>query len=651
MTRQTHRRTFAAAILVVAAGAAAGGQQIFQRDQRTIPQRGTAAIAGSITDTAGEPVRRAQVSIAAAEAGTMRTTYTDDAGVYAFPNLPAGRYSLSATKPGYVRAAYGAKRHDRPGTPISLDEGQTLTNMRLTLARGGVITGQILDETGLPASGVQVRVLEYRTVLGERRLAAVPNVGNLLGELTDDRGLYRLYGLPAGEYVIAASPRTMRDAEIRAMTDAEIRAALQEAEQPASARVGAMSADAGGKTRQDEGQTVGFTPVYFPGTTVAMSAQPVTIAAGEERAGIDFRMQLVPTARVEGTVIAPAGIAPQNVQLSLVADSQMGAPGLLGVSLLNSTRPDAEGRFSYRGLAPGRYTLSARAVLAPDDGGRGGAPGAGRSERTLFLQAAGGPDGLVIGSASGPEGPAFWATSEITVTGQNLDSIVLSLQPGMTMTGRVQFEGASAAPTDFGRVRLMLQPGQGSGVQVMTSFPTVRIGHGGEFTVSNIVPGRYVMTGLAPPARESLTPTTWRLTSVVVDGRDILDFPLDVAPFQNLSDVVATFTDRTQRVAGSLQDPTGRPAPDYTIVVFPGDSAYWMPRARRIRTARPGTDGRFTIDNLPPGSYRMAAVVDMAADEAFDPAFLEQLVAASYAFELAAGEQKTQDLRISGGGH
>jgi hypothetical protein len=46
----------------------------------------------------------------------------------------------------------------------------------------------------------------------------------------------------------------------------------------------------------------------------------------------------------------------------------------------------------------------------------------------------------------------------------------------------------------------------------------------------------------------------------------------------------------------------------------------------------------------------MAAVVDMAQDDAWDPAFLEQLVPASYAFSLAPGEKKVQDLRISGGG-
>ena len=69
-----------------------------------------------------------------------------------------------------------------------------------------------------------------------------------------------------------------------------------------------------------------------------------------------------------------------------------------------------------------------------------------------------------------------------------------------------------------------------------------------------------------------------------------------------------------------------------------------------MRTARPGTDGKFTVANLPPGDYRMAAVVDVAPSDLNDPAFLEQILGASFAIKLGVGENKTQDLKIAGGG-
>ena len=101
------------------------------------------------------------------------------------------------------------------------------------MPRGGVIAGTITDETGVPAFGAQVRVLQYRVLNGERTLAPV-TTASLMGETTDDRGAYRIFGLPAGEYIVTATPRNSGTTEIRAMTDAEIRAAMTALQQQAS---------------------------------------------------------------------------------------------------------------------------------------------------------------------------------------------------------------------------------------------------------------------------------------------------------------------------------------------------------------------------------------------------------------------------------
>jgi hypothetical protein len=316
---------------------------------------------------------------------------------------------------------------------------------------------------------------------------------------------------------------------------------------------------------------------------------------------------------------------------------------MLGNSLLNSARPDAEGRFSYRAVAPGRYTLTARAVQAGS-----GETGQEMRRMTVFQTSGDGPP--MVMSDGGPQPPVFWAQTDVIVTGDNLDNVVLSLQPAMTITGRIAFEGNATAPQDLTRARVSLAPMPTAGLNVSMGFPSTTIAPDGTFTITNVIPGEYRIAGTVPTPRESFTPVNWQMKSALVDGRDILDFPLQVQPNQNLSDAVVTFTDITQQVSGTLQDASGRPAPDYTIVVFPADTEYWLPRARRIRTTRPGTDGSFSVDDLPIGSYRMAAVVDMAQDDAWDPAFLEQLVPASYAFSLAPGEKKVQDLRISGGG-
>jgi hypothetical protein len=161
----------------------------------------------------------------------------------------------------------------------------------------------------------------------------------------------------------------------------------------------------------------------------------------------------------------------------------------------------------------------------------------------------------------------------------------------------------------------------------------------GRFTLTNVVPGKYRL--------DAQIGANWTLKSAVINGRDTLDFPADVGPNDKAGDAVLTFTDQTQEVTGTLQDAAGRPAPDFTIVVFPADKAFWS-ATRRIRTSRPGTDGRFVVRGLPAGEYRIAALVDLAPGEANDPAVLADLVPASVTFSLREGERKVQDLRMAG---
>ena len=130
-------------------------------------------------------------------------------------------------------------------------------------------------------------------------------------------------------------------------------------------------------------------------------------------------------------------------------------------------------------------------------------------------------------------------------------------------------------------------------------------------------------------------------------GRDILDFPLVIEPNQEVGGIVMTFTDKTQELSGTVFDPQGKPTADFTIIAFAADNQYWLPQSRRIVSQRPGTDGRFTFRNLPPGEYRLAAITDAEPGEWFNPEFLTQLSTASIPISLAEGERKVQDIRQS----
>jgi len=668
--------------LVLALGIAAGlgAQQVRDIGAPGSPARvGTGVIAGTVMtdEQTPQPVRRAAVSVVNTDGSVARTTFTDGAGRFTLSTLPEGRYSLSATKAPFLRTNYGARRYDLPGTPIILKDAARMADVALRLQRGGVLSGRITDENGEPAFGVSIRLLQVRTQFGERAYVPVSTVGTST-DTTDDRGAFRLFGLPPGEYVVSASPRTPAG-EIRAMTEQEIREVMQAVQQQQQAAAqAAQPTSIPGQNAAPTPQpapsdvdkvTVAFTPVFYPGTTVAASAASVTLGPGEERNGVDFALRLVRTGTIEGTVSVPQGIAPQSVQLLMVPNTTGTNGGNVTLDMVSMQRAvvGADGRFKYTGVAPGQYTISAQANRP--SGGAGPPPppppppqpGAVAGQAATFTR-------IVMGTGGGGEmpppvmdtmmftpfgdqaGTPYWAQADVAIDGAPVAGVSLALQPGLTITGRVEFKSANTRGADFKRVQLNLSPtGNGNGLRIATSVPTVQIDETGKFTITGVVPGRYRLIGNAPVAPGSGPGAPWRMGSAIVKGRDVLDFPLDVTPGDDLTNAVVTFTDATQSIGGSLQDGSGRPAPDYSIVIFAAEKAYWTQGSRRVRTVRPGTDGKFTVSNLPPGDYRMAAVVDVAPTDINDPAFLEQIVGASFAIKLGVGENKTQDLKIAGG--
>jgi hypothetical protein len=250
-----------------------------------------------------------------------------------------------------------------------------------------------------------------------------------------------------------------------------------------------------------------------------------------------------------------------------------------------------------------------------------------------------------------PNAAVFWGQTDVSVDGEKISGVSVPLNPGMTITGKIAFKATRLVPeADLSRTRLTLAPVQTPGAaRISLGLPRVQVEANGSFSITGVTPGRYRLTGAIPLPQGAGPGMGWSLLSAIAKGQDVLDFPLDIGPNDEIKDVAVTFTDAVQEINGTLQDATGRPAPDYTIVVFAADNRFWTTPSRRIRSTRPGTDGKFTVRGVPPGEYRIAALIDVAPGEINDPAFLEQIVGASVKLSVAEGERKTQDLRIAGG--
>jgi len=611
-------------------GAGPQGRGLGQPPRDTAPGRsvnaGTAVVSGMLMVAGtGQPARHARVTLNGTEGGGARTATTDEFGRFIFSALPAGRYILNATKPGHVGVTYGQTLPGRPGTPIELAEGGKFS-ATLELPRGGVITGTVVDEYGDATAGIPVRVLRYVTQGGRRTLQQSGN-----GATTDDRGTYRIFGLQPGEYIVSAIPRNPIPVMDIGRLQAPVRLEMIRSEAGAPpemlAKVEALQAQmVQGQSLETvgpdgEGHT-GYAPVYYPGTASAAQAASIPLGVGEERPSVDFQLQRVPMARVEGTVVTSGDIAAQGVQLVLTDAGQAGA-GLP----VQTARADAQGRFRITNVPPGNYRLVARATAA------------GAAQATPAPQGGRGGRGNVVGS----DAIRLWGLADVPVDGRDLTELIVTLQPGLSISGRVAFEATSqTAPADSSRVRVTLspvdQPSPGA-PQAASAMADAS----GRFTIPSVVPGTYRLTATGAG-------TGWLLESTTIDGQDALDFPFDIRPGGAAGGAMVTFSDRGAGLSGAITNGRGEAAPNFTLILYPADERYWAPQSRRIRSTRPATTGGFTFGELPPGDYKLAALADVEPGAWSDPAFLQQIDPASMRLTIRDGEKKVQNIQVAAGG-
>jgi protocatechuate 3,4-dioxygenase beta subunit len=148
-----------------------------------------------VNDT-GQPIAGAPILVNKAGdkgMGGLRIGNADDEGEFKATELGPGSYKISTIVPGYVVALTDSERnHHHPGE-----------NVTINLVKGGVITGRVTDAYGKPMVGVGVMAFKVRDLEGGQKYHGDGADWNT--RLTDDRGVYRLYGLAPGVYVVGAS--------------------------------------------------------------------------------------------------------------------------------------------------------------------------------------------------------------------------------------------------------------------------------------------------------------------------------------------------------------------------------------------------------------------------------------------------------------
>lgn len=547
----------------------------------------TGVIAGALVSDLGQPVRKAKVNLLSTSPRTSRATMSDAEGRFQYTNLPPGEYRLSADKSGFLPMNYGARKpgSNQQGSPLTLAAGQKIDNVKMTLPRGSVITGVILDEFGDPAFNIPVRAVRFGLENGHKALTTGGN------STTDDRGVYRIAGLMPGEYLVSVVPNDT----------VSVAAAQAEVIRDRVSQINATRLPGEGLAPPPPPpppvSPTGYVPIYYPGTPSGGSAAAVRVGPTEEVSGIDIRLQVIQTATITGKVLSAEGVIPQT-RLQLIDPSL--PLNLVGV-WFRDMRPD--GSFTFGGLVPGPYILKGF-------GTPGGQPGMA--------------------------GGDMWGSVEVNADTRG-GSVTLRMQRGVSVSGHLVLD--NVPPTvALDRVRVTLNPVLSATDWEMPSFRATPDA-AGKFTVEKVMPGQYrpVVSGL---------PDGWVLSSAMFDEKDAADYHLTVDGSRAVVGGELKVVPRAAEIAGAITNAQGAPVSDRTVVVFPLEGRMWVPQSRRIAATRPGADGHYTLRGLPPGEYRLAAVLDPEPGQWFDVEFLNQLTASSTRLTLGEGEQRVQDIRV-----
>jgi uncharacterized GH25 family protein len=279
-----------------------------------IPAARGGAITGRIVSEAGKPMPNARVMVSGSGRQSVRRTInTDEAGRFVADDLPRGSYAITVQASGYVLVrSPGDTVHHRPGDSVNL-----------VLKKGGVITGKVTTPDGDPVAGVQMSATLLRDERGRRNESTYGS-----SRYTDDRGVYRLFGLPAGTYIVAAASKSL----------------------------------GGGQMLSAYGDDV---PTYHPSATRDTAAE-IVIQWGAEASGIDIRYRGERGHTISGTVLD-----------SSLADTVVGGISVLLVRASNDTleaqsfvQPrDSERTFVFHGVPDGDYYMTARrSPYQSDDG-------------------------------------------------------------------------------------------------------------------------------------------------------------------------------------------------------------------------------------------------------------------------------------------
>src|SRR3989441_2013983 len=557
----------------------------------------------------GEPIAEAQVLAQAttlrrpaANAGAPRfpflpqTVTTDAQGRFLIKDLGPGPYRLFFSANGYVRQELGQRGLPGSsgglgsGTPVDVAAGQTVRGIRVALTPAGNVSGRIGDLDGRPIAGVPVQILKpVYNFRGERTMQSAGAAS------TDDRGEYRVYWVTPGHYYVLAGSAI-------------------------SPRRGGLI----GTASPNEVPGYSVLPTYYPNAPELSAATPVDIQSGGQLNAIDFFLERLEARRIRGRVVdAATGRWPAAANIRLATHSAIG-----GTNSRTSAQSynAADGTFELTDVPPGLHEVIVEVVSRGTPAPPAVPP---------IVPAGAGRTGVIFTDVRPRDLVTAGAQVAVHVDRSEVENLVITTGSAISVSGHLTVEGISTT-SGADPLRVQLTPSStGAFISSVQGPPAVALAPDGMFTFENVLPGEYrvQVAGLQ---------SDFYIKEVRFGGQDALNQPLHLSPSaQGILDVVVST--HVSRIRGTITDETSQPVPNVQAVLVPDQ---YRDRPDLFRNVTTDSDGRFLMEGVAPGNYKVFAWAAMEQFAYYDPDFLKRHEQSGQPVKVSESSSQTVQVRL-----
>ena len=569
------------------------GNMSFNGNYRPSPEPPKSTVRGrAIYADSGRAVRRASLMMLPAKgfasggSGRENVGLTNERGEFEIKNVAEGRYYVSVNAPGVVTPFSSLSNFERADSTRNNPEladiasefqevvvnGITDIDVIVTARRGAAISGRVAYADGDSAIGVRVEILRKKE---SRYSAVMPNITEVFGAMfggavgglkTDDRGVFRTAGLPAGEYVVRVVENVSHNSEK-------------------------------GRGRDDELMMLtGFNPsslvsTYFPNTNDVTKAEVIKIELGQESPEINITIP----ERILHTI---SGVAINKTTRQPLKDAQVSIKNEENVTSLfgnlsefgTKNQTDEQGRWSFKDLPPGKYTVT---IQPPPNYG---------------------PDDL-RNTQKVPMPKLAQTRKEIVVEEKDLTGLIVELGYGATVSGTISFDNQQLLPQTmtvtateendkFSETAFVYGPYANDGKPVARKTA--------DFKIEGIPSGKIFLNLDGRRAYDEQEEPQFYVKSILLNGKDVNYASLDVKDGEEIKNVQIVLSKDVGKVKGKITRADKTPVAGAKLSFVPTDKSRWG-NSNATLFASTGGDGEFEFFAAP-GEYFVVFMKDSVAE-------------------------------------